>query len=347
MQGDPPPHGVGHERGEPVQPAGDVLDERRQRERVGPLHVGEGRERHLPELGLAARAPREHLFGPGAAEPLDGAEADPSRALRVSRPVLEDPAAGGRPAHHLVADPERVEDVEAKERDVRGAEHVAPGVEDDVGGRPGPPLGARPGRIDLREHLRRELHPRQHAHPPAHPGEDLRAVAPRGLPSLPAAHRGAGEPEHEPRVDPVGAGGNAVAAPRADVRPGRRLAGALAPREEVRHPGDDPGRLRGIEPRGLDHRADLDALPAPRAGVEHVRRASRERVGECLAVVHRMTSPRGRGGSRFDDATRGAAIQGKIGASPAGPGIRCMERRAQLPFALARFRAGHETKTRR
>ena len=344
----PPPDGVRHQGSEPVQPVGDVFDEWRQPERLGPLNVGEGREGDLPELGLAARAPREHLPGAGAAEPLDRVEPDPPRALGVSRPVLEYPAAARWPAHHLVADPERIEDVEAKERDVRGPQHVAPGVEDDVGDGRGQPFAAPRPRIDPRQQVRRKLHPRKDAHAPAHSGEDLSAVAARRLAPLPAAHRGAGESEHEPRIDAVGAGGDAVAAPRADVRPGRRRAGALAPREQVHHPGDDPGCVRRIEPRGLDHRANLDALAAARAGVEHVRRPACEGVGECLAVVHAMArpffDPGGWSSSSLDDATGGAAIQGEGSRPSASRQVRCMERRAQLPFALARFRAGHETK---
>src|SRR5436190_20828851 len=45
---------------------------------------------------------------------------------------LHDAAAMGRSAHDLIGDAKRIHDVERKQRDVRGLEHIAAGVENEI-----------------------------------------------------------------------------------------------------------------------------------------------------------------------------------------------------------------------
>jgi hypothetical protein len=53
--------------------------------------------------------------------------------ISMSPAQLRNAAAMRRPAHHLVGGAERIHDIKGKQRDVWGLEHVAAGVEHEVG----------------------------------------------------------------------------------------------------------------------------------------------------------------------------------------------------------------------
>ena len=130
------------------------------------------RQGHFADLHLAARAPRQHGRGPCRGEPVDRRIADPRGVVEIALAELVDAAALAGPAHDLVVDPEEIERIEAQERDVRGLQDVATGVEDDIGR-----ALARRRRLtsDAGQGLWRQLQPRQDAHAAAH---RLEALAP-------------------------------------------------------------------------------------------------------------------------------------------------------------------------
>ena len=121
---------------------------------------------------------------------------------------LADPATMGRPAHHLVADAERIHDVERQQRDMRGLQQVAAGVEDEV--RRGvaalivAAAGSRDPLAEPRQNVVVELHARLHGDLAIELAEGLDALA--ALVARLGAGLGHGQPrhgEHEARIDPI------------------------------------------------------------------------------------------------------------------------------------------------
>ena len=186
----------------------------------------------------------------------------------------------GRPAHHLIVGADRVHDVEAEQRDVRRLQHVAAGVEHHVG-----QFGARrflrgfwPSRIsDSSDSCSRDS--------TLMSSPILRnTVTPclrRSVGVLVVPHHG--EPRHgqeEARIDAVVAGLDAFAAGHAGLGPFLGFRRALAEAQNVEHAGHHGLRVGAAEARGRGDRADLEALAAFGAGVEHVVDAAGEGLFE-------------------------------------------------------------------
>ena len=122
-----------HQRGERVGVVGEKHQKRVQVEgpRAEPRLVA--RQRHFADLHLAARAPGQHGRGAGRGEAVDRRVADPRGIFEIAFAELIDAAALPGPAHDLVVDAEEIEHVEAQQRDVRGLQDIAAGIEDDIG----------------------------------------------------------------------------------------------------------------------------------------------------------------------------------------------------------------------
>ena len=247
------------------------------------------RQRHLADLHLAARAPRQHGRGAGRGEPVDRRVADPRGVGEIAFAELVDAAALAGPAHDLVVDTETVERVEAEKCDVRGLQDIAAGVEHDIGR-----ALARRLRLasDAGQGLGRQLQPRQDAHAAAH---RLKALPPTRVERLVAGLR-AGEAarqlHHKARIDAFGAGRNAVAAAAAHRGPANRLRIAAAAGDQIDDAGRGFRRIRVAEPGRSGHRAGPKAGAAARAGIGD-RLAPRPEIleipGRFGAVVHAVT----------------------------------------------------------
>ena len=155
------------------------------------------------------------------------------------RAHLHHAAAMGRSAHHLVGDAERVHDIERGERDVRGLEHVAAGVEYEI----------RRGVSDERAVVGLLAEPREHLVAELHLGNvlhlarDLAETFDAAAGAAPAARRACcaiftrAIVQHEARIDAVVAGLDAFAGEHAGVGPLARRVRAVAGLQNV----DDAG----------------------------------------------------------------------------------------------------------
>ena len=191
----------------------------------------------------------------------------------------------GWPAHHPISDAERIHDVEREQRDVRGLEHVAAGVEHEIR-RLGIALVARlralaeprqqvVGQLQLRQRgdVAPKIAERVDAAPPP-----LRQLAGR-LRHADARHR-----QQETRIDAIVARLDAFAAKQARIRPLARGFGTRAGAHDVDHAADDVGR-RSLAEAGRRHAgAGFDALAATGAGIEHVVDTGGERSFECGGI---------------------------------------------------------------
>jgi hypothetical protein len=92
--------------------------------------------------------------------------------------------------------------------------------------------------------------------------------------------RDSGHVQHEAGIHTVIARAHALATVRADLSPALRVRRPRPAGEEIEYSGDDRRRLCLVEPRRLDHRASVDAAPAPGARVEDVFDACVHRVEE-------------------------------------------------------------------
>ena len=119
----------------------------------------------LAELLGAARAPRQHALGADLGEGVVGVARDLLIGREIGLVEMIDAAAMARAAHHLVLDAERLEDVHHVEDEVRRAQHVAAGVEHEIGG------AVAALRLDAVERLGRHLHAREEAHRMRHGAE--------------------------------------------------------------------------------------------------------------------------------------------------------------------------------
>ena len=117
-----------------------------------------------------------------------------------------------RTAQHLIGDAERIHDVERKQRNVRGLEHVAAGVEHEIGRRLG--LGVAAGLLaQPREQFVVELHLRNVGDVARDLAKAVDALtAPLRRLILVSRHRHPRHAEHEARIDAVVAGLDAFAA---------------------------------------------------------------------------------------------------------------------------------------
>jgi len=195
-----------------------------------------------------------------------------------------------RSAQHLVGDAERVHDIEGKQRDVRGLEHVAAGVEHEIRRRVGLFVAFL---AQSRQHLVAELHLRDVGDLARDLAESLDAVA--ALVArlvLAPRHRHPRHAEQETRIDPVVAGLDAFAGEHAGARPFARGVRAVAGAQNVDDAGDDRARL-GVDAAGARHRTDLDAFAAARARIGHRRDACGQGGFECVGhAASASTGPR-------------------------------------------------------
>ena len=268
MQGDAHLHGLAQKRPEPVEIAAQKEHERGHLEGLraaGLLDRGQGR---LGELYVTARAPRHHLSRLAARKLVHGVLGESARCGDVSGTHLYDAAAMARTAQHLIGDSERIHDVERKERNVRGLEHVAAGVEHEIGRCLGLGVAAW-----LLAQAREQFVPELHLRNMGHLARDLaEAVDPlttslrRFIPM--SRHRDPRHAEHEARIDPVVAGLDAFAGEHAGIRPFARGLRAVAGAQDVDDAGDHSDGL-GVHAAGAGDRADLDTLAAAGAGVRH------------------------------------------------------------------------------
>ena len=183
----------------------------------------------------------------------------------------------GRSAHHLINDAERIHDVEREQRDVRGLEHVAAGVEYEVR-RFGWCRGRCRFLAEPLQHRVIELQAGQHGDVPADLAEACDALAPPlrqfmvGFGKGDARHR-----QQKARIDAVVAGLDTLAAEHAGGGPFARHFRPLAGAHDVEDAADDVAGADIRDPGRRDTGADLDAFAAARAGVEHVVHAAIQR----------------------------------------------------------------------
>ena len=137
LQRDALRHRMHEERPQIVEPLGKELGDRVQIERHRAKRLSVGRQRHLADLDLAARAPRDDPRRARSRQPLDRVVADPAGGLGVALFELLDAAAGRGAAHDLIGDAERIQHFEHEQRDMRRLDHVAAGIEHDVRRLPG------------------------------------------------------------------------------------------------------------------------------------------------------------------------------------------------------------------
>jgi hypothetical protein len=174
-----------------------------------------------------------------------------------------------RSAHHLVTDAERIHDIEGKQGNVRGLEHIAAGVKHEV------------RRLDGRgnrrrfltqsfEHFRIELQARKHCHSATTVAVPLHAL-PASFGKLIVRLRDA-KPRHgkqETRIDAVVAGFDAFPTLHAGHRPFARCFRTVAGTYQFEDAADDVFGPCFRDAGRLNTRTNLDALAASRAGVEH------------------------------------------------------------------------------
>src|SRR6516164_609149 len=254
--------------------------ERRHLEGPRAADLLDSRQRRLGELHMAARAPRDHLPGFAVRKLVHGALRLAPGCLDVAGAHLHDAAAVGGAAHHRIGDAERIHDVEGQERDVRGLEHIASGVEDEVrrrGSLWGGPL-AQPA-----QQLVIELQARYVCHLARNPAKTLDPVPATVVERvLLTSHGEARHAEQEARIDAIVARLDAFAGQHARIRPFARRWSAGAEPQYIDHAVDDGAWLR-LDAAGARHRADLDALAAARTGVEHGVDAFRQSLLERVA----------------------------------------------------------------
>jgi hypothetical protein len=116
-----------------------------------------------------------------------------------------------RSAHHLIADAERIHDVEGEQRDVRCLEHVAAGVEHEIRRLA---RGAHRSRLlaEPRQHFVVELKLREDRNFAAEIAVFFqRLLPPRRQVAVSLGHRNAGHPQQKARVDAFVASGDAFA----------------------------------------------------------------------------------------------------------------------------------------
>jgi hypothetical protein len=124
---------VSHHRSEGICVVGEEHQKRVQveRPRTEPRLIA--RQGHFADLDLTARTPGQHRRGAGRGETVDHRIGHAGGIIEISFAELIHAAALSRPAHDLVIDPEKIEHVEAQQRDVRGLQDIASCVEDDIG----------------------------------------------------------------------------------------------------------------------------------------------------------------------------------------------------------------------
>jgi hypothetical protein len=219
----------------------------------------------LVEVLGAGRAPGQHLGGARLAEPLEGAMAHPLVGRQVGFLELVDAAAMGGAADHVEVELQRVEDIHHVEHDVRRAQHIAAGIEQDVRGAP---LGRRQ---DALQRLRRQLHAGQQPHRLRHVAEAAGGVGrplgarPRRLQRL---HLGDRHPLAD--VDALGAGVAAARAAVAGVEPLLQPSGRRPAARQGRQLADPQRRLAGIEADLARGRTDLETLAAAGAAIRRL-----------------------------------------------------------------------------
>ena len=176
----------------------------------------------------------------------------------------------GRAAHDLIGDADRIHDVERQQRDVRRLEHVAAGVEHEIGFLAG--RGLIGALAQPRQQRVVELHLRNMLHLDRDLAEGFDAVAALRHGLLGVRHLDARHIEQEARIDAVVASLDAFAGEEAPTRPFARGLVAVAVAHDVDDAVDD---VDGILPlldrqaRGLRGRANLDAFAATGAGIRH------------------------------------------------------------------------------
>ena len=137
---------------------------------------------------------------------------DAARYFNIAGARLNDAATMAGSAHHIIGDAERVHDVERQKRDVRRLEHVAAGVEHEIGAFAG--LGRRTAVQPLADALAEprqigvvELHARQHIGAVGDQAEILDAfLAPFARLVLLSRHGDARHRQQEARIDALRTG---------------------------------------------------------------------------------------------------------------------------------------------
>jgi hypothetical protein len=173
---------------------------------------------------------------------------------------------------------------------MRRLQHVAAGVEDEVGLgehvllRGGPRVCGRARRAlaeplqlaagELAEPLQvagGELETRQHGDVALQLADGLGTGAPALQQFLVRAlHRDPGHREEEARIDAIVASAHTVAAQHARLRPEARRLGPAAAPQDVDHAANHRLRRGVFDPGRLHARADLDAFATARAGISHL-----------------------------------------------------------------------------
>ena len=153
---------------------------------------------------------------------------------------------------------------------MRGLENVAAGIEDEVRR-----LARRRQRCGaLTQPLQRgavELQPRQRGDVPAGLAEFRHAVAATlGQVEILPPHRATRHRQEEARIDAIIARLDAGAAQHAGTCPLTRRFRSVAGPDQVDHAGNHGSRIGFGDAGGLNAGADLDALAASGAGIEHV-----------------------------------------------------------------------------
>lgn len=171
----------------------------------------------LADMEIAGRAPAQHGLGLEVAEAAQRAVGDAAAGRGLALPLgVDDAAAGGRAAQHLVIDVDGVEHVHGVEQQVRRTDGVAADIEHNRH------LARRRWLEQPVEVVRRELHRRHQADSAGHAAEQLRRL---GVGFGGDAVR---QHQHGARIDALGAGRNAAPAAVALMRPGGGSAGQLA-----------------------------------------------------------------------------------------------------------------------
>ena len=154
-------HRVSHQRPEHIQA---LCQEPHERRHIKPRIRLRGRG-DFRELHLARRAPRQR---PRCCrcQAVDRAVRNPPRCCQIARSELQHAATRGRPAHHPVAHPHRVHDIQRQQRDMRRLHDVAAGVEYHLRRILAVVVPAKPG-----QRFRRKLQTRQDAHALRHPAK--------------------------------------------------------------------------------------------------------------------------------------------------------------------------------
>jgi hypothetical protein len=222
MERDPHRHARAQQRPQPVELRAQEQDERRHLERLGAARALDRRQGELGELHEAARAPGQHLSALALGELVHRAFAEAARCFDITGPRLHHAAAVRGASHDVIAHVDRVHDVEGKERNVRRLEHVAAGVEHDVGRLGGRPVDGSLTRIlaEARKLRIGKLHLGEMRDVARDQAEALDAgLALLARLVLRARHRDARHVEQKARIDAVVADLDALAREHAGARP--------------------------------------------------------------------------------------------------------------------------------